>query len=213
MSPKRRNCLLAGCLTVVVLGVLAVVALFITFKVVTNRALKQYTDTAPAELPPLQVTADDIAATQQRWDDFFADLAKGGEIRPMALTAREVNALLARHAAQLTNFVRVMIEGDHLRAQVSVPLDQTRMSVLQGRYLNGDITLKLAVEGGLLQVRPEQLLVRGQPLPGFLMQHLRRQNWADNAMNNPDLLAIVQELETVTVTNGTLVIVPKPPPP
>jgi len=112
---------------------------------------------------------------------------------------------------RLRGRLHVTIEGDELKGRLSLPLDAVNARVLKGRYLNGTATLKVKFEDGMLDVHTESLLVKGKPVPNALMSKIRQQNLARDAMSDLNTATLIQSLESVVVTNGTVTLTPKEP--
>src|SRR5438477_12068328 len=87
----------------------------------------------PSPVPQFETTNENISAANRKWEDFRNIRDQPSHIE---LTADDLNNLIAnnRHAR---GKVFVAIEGNRLRIQTSVPLNEF---VGHGRYyLNGDI--------------------------------------------------------------------------
>ena len=69
--------------------------------------------------------------------------------------------------------VYVGLDGNKVKAQVSLPLGQTGLPFSRNRYLNGDATLDVSLRNGMLGVYLEQINVKGKPLPSVYVQKLR----------------------------------------
>lgn len=211
-KPRRRGCWLYGCLITLALALIGVIAGFLILRHVVHQTVMSYTDTTPAKLPDLVITQPEIEAAQQRWKTFFEGLKGNQPLPPLTLTADDLNALIASTGTNaLRDKLRVTIENNQLKGQVSFPLDRLQNGMLQGRYLNGTILFKVGLQDGVLTVRAESIEVKDQPLPGWLMSRIRAQNWAQNLMNDMNAVAVLQNLESIVVTNDALVVTPKNP--
>jgi hypothetical protein len=134
------------------------------------------------------------------------------------LTEQQLNVLLGQ-SAQVKPFrehLYLQPEGDVLKAQMSLPLDQFEewkaftqkigARELTNRYLNGTAFLELSVTNGGLQMSITNLVVNNETLPAQFTSRLRSQNFAENANNSPELQAALQKVEDIEVKDGRVVI-------
>jgi hypothetical protein len=207
--PKGRGCFFYGCITTLVLLLVGALTTYLGARYFIKKMIATYTDSAPALLPEAEVSTAKIEEVRQRWVAFFDGVKTDKPLPPFALTADDLNALIASTGANgLSNRLHVKIEGDRLKGQMSIPL---RQGMVRGRYLNGEFTLKVNWNDGALSVWPESITVRGKPLPAWLMGRIRQQNLARDMMNNMNAANTLQNLESVAVTNDAVVIQPKAP--
>ena len=209
--PKpRRGCLFYGCLTGIVLLLLAIGALLFGIHYVKGM-INRYTDAQPMELPTVQMPQGEVDKLNQRLAAFEQSVNERRPTPPLTLTAADVNALVASGPQwqALQGKFYVSVEGDQLKGQVSVPLHEVGLSMFKGRYLNGSATFGLSLQNGVLVVSPRTILVKGTPLPEVYMQALRKENLAASLTNEPRAVAVLQGLENIQVKDGKLVIVPK----
>jgi hypothetical protein len=216
--PQRgRGCLFYGCITLVVLSVLAAVGLFFAVRFlsgVLQKTIDQYTAAAPAQLPPLNVPAAERRQIIDRVEDFrrLVETPAGpndagvltDEQRTLELTADEINVLLDDER-DLKGRARVAINGDKLQGEISIPLDE--LPLMGGRYLNGRATIVPSAVNGRLQVRLTDVEVKGQPLPKEIQDALDQENVIPDNRPPGDRSPPVRALESVEVVNGTLRVV------
>ena len=207
---RRRGCFFYGCITSLVLLVLAIAALLLGWHLV-KKAVNQYTDSKPMELPTVQMSQQEISRLRQRFETFQAAMREQRPVPPLTLNGDDINALIAHGPQQqgLQDKVYVSIEGDQLKGQVSVPLEEVGLSMFKGRYLNGQGTFKLALHNGVLFVTAQTITVKGQPLPETFMQNIRKENLAAKLGDESRAAAVLQGLEDIRVSDGKLVLVPK----
>src|SRR5262245_49582846 len=143
-KPKGRGCFFYGCITCLVLLLIAGIGGFIAFRYVVNKVnnyIAQYADTAPATLPRVDLPADEMKQLKARTDAFKTALNAGSNTPPLVLTGREVNALLTNgpSAVELGKHFFITIESNEIKGQVSIPLDEIKIPMIktQGKYLNG----------------------------------------------------------------------------
>jgi len=207
---RRRGCFFYGCITSLVLLALAVGALLLGWHLV-KKAVYRYTDSKPMELPTVRMSRQEISKLRQRFEAFQAAVREERPVLPLTLTADDINALIVHGPPQqgLQGKVYVSVEGDKLRGQISVPLEEVGLGMFKGRYLNGQGTFKLALHNGALFVTAQSITVKGRPLPEPFMQNIRKENLATKLSDEPRAAAVLQGLEDIRVGDGKLVLVPK----
>jgi hypothetical protein len=211
LPPKaRRGCLFYGCVSGLVLLVLAIGLLLLGFHYV-KKMVYRYTDAQPMELPTVQLPKAEMDKLQRRFDAFEIALREHRPVQTLTLKPDEINALIANGAGReaLQGKLYVGIEGNQLKGQVSVPLQDVGLTLFKGRYLNGSATFSMGLHKGLLVVVPQTVMVKGNPLPELYMAKLRRENLAASLTNEPKAVVMMQSLEDVQIKDGTLVVVPK----
>ena len=210
-SPKpRRGCFFYGCIASLVLLALMLGALLLGLHYV-RKVVNQYTDTQPVKLPSVQMSQPEIENLRQRFDAFQAAIRERRPAKPLALTADDLNALIAGgpEPQAFKDKVYVRLEGGQLRSEVSLPLQDLGLKLLKGRYLNGNATFDLALRNGILFVSANSIVVKGKPLPEMYMQEIRKQNLAAGVIKDPGAIAVLQGLRDIQVKDGTLVLEPK----
>jgi hypothetical protein len=219
-SRKRRGCFFYGCLTLVIVAILIAVAGFFTVRYALNKVaayIEQYTDAAPAPLPAVEVTSKDYDELQERLAEFQEAMDGRKEVKALTLTAAELNALIANHASlhEWKDRLRVSLEGDQVKGQVCLPLDQLAglpgLSRLKGRYLNGSTVLKASLENGLLDVHMMSIEVKGKKPPEEVMAQLRTENLAKEIQNKPETAVNLRKLESLEIKDGKVTLKAKPP--
>jgi hypothetical protein len=121
------------------------------------------------------------------------------------LAADDLNALIA-HQKELADKLFVRIDEDNIKGEVSFPLPDVGPFKLKGRYLNGTAAFKVTLENGALDVRLQEVLVKGKPLPGVFFNELKKQNLAKDAQQDPQTAADVQKFESIRITNSTVIL-------
>ncbi len=199
-----------GCLSVLLL---AAVGSFLAYRGVKGfiaNAVTQYTDPAPRALPVTEAPQAEAAALVARVKAFGEELRQERAASDLVLTARDINILLGRNPgwAGQGGAVRVDLEGDKLRGQVSMALKQAP-APFKDRYLNGSAVFRVDLTAGRLNVFMDAVEVRGKALPETIMHAVRNENLAEKAAEEPETARFLAKIETVVVRDGTLRIVPK----
>ena len=213
---KRHGCFFYGCITVLILMVLLGVGGFFLVRYTLHRVIalaEQYTETQPMTLPQVQMSTSDYDQLDKRVTEFNDRMKAGKPVPPLILSGDEINALIGKDPAwrNLKGKLYVTIEGDRIKGQISVPLDEfaTRvpgLSRLKGRYLNGEAALKVSLENGPLNVTLQSLEIKGQSPPLPIMTQLQSVNFAQNASQDPRTADVIGKLESITVGDGKLTI-------
>ena len=173
--------------------------------------LNKYTDTEPMPLPEVSMSAAEVDQLLRRVEDFRDDLRAGRTPPVLMLSANEVNSLIAHdpELKQLRGKLYVQFEGDQLKAQVSLPMEDVGLPRFRGRYLNGSGLLGIALQSGILYVYAKDFVVKGKPVPAAYMNVIRRQNLATRANENARASVALNLLQSIEIKDGKLVVIPK----
>lgn len=200
-----RNCFVYGCLGMLVIAVIGVVAIVYGAKFAFNKALDTYTDTQPAELPPVQLAEGKAKEVEERFEA-FKQAFEAGEQTALELTADDINAVIAGEP-ELAGKVRISVEGDQIEAQVSIPLDRLLADWgLKGRYLNGSARMKVSMENGVLKVHLQSLEAKGNAVPEQLMVEIRKENFAAEVNQDPEAAEKLGRFDSIEVRDGKLIL-------
>jgi hypothetical protein len=213
-DPKRkRGC---GC---VVLGVIAVgILIFVMIPAgflgvrLARRQINRFTDLQPAVLPKAALTEAELGAVLDRVSAFRKALDEGRAVEPLALTAGEINGLIAADP-DLRIFrdrLHVTIAGDTMTAQLAMPAEQAGLERLRGRFLNASGTVLLLIRDNAPFVSLDSLSKNGAPLPETLMRAIRVCNLAESATTDPRARAEFAKIQEMRVRDRKLVIIAKP---
>jgi hypothetical protein len=207
---RGRGCFFYGCLAAVVMVIVGLIGGYLGVRYFVNKLVNTYTDTAPLAIPTVETTQAEADALLERVRVFKNALA-GGTAQPLAIGTRELNTLIAFSPdfKDLKGKAYVDIEGDRLRGQISLPLDQLPFLGAKGRYLNGEASLKASLENGILVVTLDSLKVKGKDAPAEVLAALRKENLAKDIYRNPDTAKILGLLETIEIKDDKLTIRPR----
>jgi hypothetical protein len=195
-EPRRRGCFAKGCLTVVALFVLLVVAFvgggFWAFRHLQNT----YSTTEPLTFANVtgdngvtiapsaendDVSSDAPVSTTSRPEPMqapqsvesirarwraFEKAAKRNEPARIDLTADDINTLIAANR-KLHGKAYVTVANNSGRLKVSVPLDKVYM--MQGRYFNGEATVEPAADGDPRHARISDVVLANQSVPESML--------------------------------------------
>lgn len=209
--PKpRRGCLFYGCLTGIV-ALLAILVAGLLGLYQLRKMVDRYTDDKPLPLPTVEISSERFNQLQRRVDTFRDDLRAGRKAPSLALSSDEINSLIAKDPqfSGLKGKVYVTLEGQALKAQISLPLQELGLPRLRGRYLNGNGVFSLSLQNGMVDVRAQELSVKGRPLPATYMNAIRNQNLAASANDNPRSSVGLNRLQNLEIQDGELRLTPK----
>ncbi|MBW1840471.1 MAG: hypothetical protein JRI75_01570 [Deltaproteobacteria bacterium] len=198
-----------GCLTIIVLAGVGGYFAYRGIKGKIAELVRAYTDVEPLELPAPTVTQGEAERLIAWVDDFKEKVKQGDPASPLVLTGTQINQLIHFHPdlAGLAGRVHVSIEGDKIRGRISIPIDE--FAGIEGRYLNGTAVITAQLTSGRLMVFVDSVDVKDAPLPEEFMKVIRSENLAKKFNSDETLSAVIQKLESVTVEDGQMIIVPK----
>ena len=190
---------------------LAVIALGVTAFFIyraANNFVMEWTATTPVELPKVQISDDERRSVRERVEAFRKAVKEGTATDPLVLSGDDLNALIEENPT-LKDTVYARIEGDKLKAQVSIPLDRFKFGMVRGRYLNGEAELKASLSNGILVVTLDTLEVNGKRPPENIMDSLRNQNLAKDANDNPKNAELISRFESMAIKDGKIILTPR----
>lgn len=204
-SLKDRGCLFWGCLTAIILSVLAVAAVgLVTYS--TAKYLRKFTSDAPADLPTYTSQPGDAERITQQIEIFRKAVDEGTSGVTLVLTADDINAVIAsdENLKEIRDKVHIKIEGDKMTAEACIPLEGVPM--FSGLYLNGTITMKASMDDGILMVTMDSMTVNGEPIPEQFMAALRKENFAKEMYKDTEKAELLRRVKDVRVQDGKLIL-------
>ena len=202
-----RGCFFYGCITLIVLSVIGLLALgaaAYTAYYYYNKLLQEYTATAPIALPPLTITEEDRKAIDDRWKG-FQEAADRGEPAELVLTANDINALISENEA-LKGTVYISIEGSEIGGQVSFPLSKLGIPGGAGRYFNGNAKFTVSLEDGYLEAFIKSIEVNGKTPPDDVLKQLGSQNILKDVKFENETRDKMRKIESLTVKDGKIIL-------
>ena len=215
LPTKKKGCFFYGCLTLIVLAVLVGTTGFLAVRYGLRRiaaVVEQYTEPAAVPLPTVNMPAAQFVEVQKRFRDFTNAFHSHKPTPPLVLTGDEINALIEGDSEwkAMKGTAYVTIEGDELRAQVSIPMDRLAtmpgFTRVKGRYLNGSGAFTVTTKEGALVVKLKSLEVKGQSLPEPMLAGFQGQNMADQFYKNPKSAEAISRFESIEVKDGMITI-------
>ena len=216
---QGKSCWFYGCISLAVIGVIGVAVIVggaFWLKGKVEKIALEYTSETPDKIPVVTYTDEQMKALEERIEKFEQSTTDKGSAVNLEMTGDEINALIAEHM-KLSNgdspgFVE--LDGDKIKAQISVPLDEVAeampmMGGLKGRYLNGTASVKIMVQDGYFAAFLQDLEVNGQQVPEQFMTQVRNQNIFKDAQNDPEIRKRIERFERVEIKDSKLIIIPK----
>lgn len=205
-APASRGCFFYGCA-----GCLALLAAVCVIAAIGLWALRSaivhWTDDHQAPMPAVTMSDEDYDALKARAQAFRAAVQGGTAAEPLVLTSDDLNALISRGdpTGKVAQAFHVSLEGSEVRGQLSLPLDPLGW-LCRGRYLNGDATLKVSLENGVLIAVADEVRVKGQLLPQAFLSGLKQQNLAQNVYKDPKTAEMLRHVESLEVEDGRMIL-------
>jgi hypothetical protein len=211
-APRQHGCFFYGCIIASILAVLMVilvsVVVYLGYRFV-EQSILQYTGTAPRELPKVEMPDEQRQALKDRVEAFRKAVDTETSTEPLVLTSDDLNALIDENP-DLKGKIYVKVEGDEVKGQVSIPCDALGeiplLSILKGRYLNGEADLKASLEDGVLIVTLDSIEVNGQRPPDQVMAELRKQNLAKDAYKDEKTSRMIRKIESLQIKDGKIIL-------
>jgi hypothetical protein len=150
---KGMGCFAKGCLTVLTLIVLLLLALIFGTYAGFRYVL---TATEPKQITEVAVSPTEAQSLKQRWDDFETARDNNRPAR-VEFSAHEINQLISTHD-DLRGKAFVSIEDNVFRLIVSAPL---RNLGFRGRYINGEIALQPPPHGDPRGIEIKKITLSG----------------------------------------------------
>lgn|GEM_PF-1037839 len=206
------GCLIAvaACIALVVFGIVAAKNYF-------QKLVNEYTATEYVPIAAPQASPGQVAAALEKFDFYSAGMAEGGSPVTLTLTGKELNLILWNHPdfTPVAGKVNVAIEGDVLSGEVSVNFDEIPIpggffaKAFQGKFFNGEVSVKGGMEAGFPVLYLEALTVNGKEIPEAFLAGAKSQNLLEEAAKSPEALAFFERIEDLRIEDGQLIIVPK----
>jgi len=210
----RRGCLFYGCLTGVVLLLIALAGGLAGYRY-ARKMFNDFTDSQPLAMPPVRLTQPQIDQLQQRIEAFRQAVRQGESPAPLALTADQINALIATDPdlKALKGKISISIEGRQLKGRLSVPMEQLGLPMFRGRYLNANGVFTISLRNGQLHVTPIALTsAKGRTVPEIYMDKIRRHNLAQDMNSDARVRVALERVADIQVSDNQLMVVPKKAP-
>ena len=204
------GCLLWGCVTTVVLGLIGVLFTVLVVNKVVDAAMG-ILDDKPAEFTLPEPTEADLASAKEKGEGLNDAVEKGTGGR-FALSEGELNALIseALKESQMKGFkARVQIADGKLTGEISLPVEEI-LPQIKNKYLNGEATFQIRKTSAKdrLQVNVVDLKVKGETVPDEILNEIKAVNMVDEVYVNPqnkEARDILDKIQTIEVDGDRIV--------
>ena len=206
--PRQRGCFFYGCIIASVLAVLTMILIGVGAVLLyrlAGRMVEEYTATVPRDLPKVEMPAEKRQTLKERVETFRKAVNEGTPTEQLVLTSDDLNALLEEQP-ELKGKIYVKVEGDEVKGQVSIPLDQLGFPMVKGRYLNGEADLKASLKDGVLIVTLDSIEVNGKRVPDQVMEGIRKENLAKDAYKDEKSSEMMRKLESLEIKDGKIIL-------
>lgn len=212
-DPKKgRGCFFYGCLTLVAVVVIGLIAIFFSVRYFYKTVITKYTTTKPVAVEPVRLSTKEGDTVVQRIVDFTQSAQKGNAAGPLELSSDELDYYVrtSPSVSMFKDSLHLGITNDQIHAQMSLPLG-TMSPALNGRYFNGDATFSIALQGNELIITPSEIEMNGEKVPEKFMQQMRAQQNFRFGKNSNDQAtdALVRSLSKIEIKDGKLKLYPK----
>jgi len=210
-SKKSKGCFFYGCLSLIILSAVGGIAAYFAVQSVVGNLVDEYSESQAMMMPRVEASEEETKELGLRFGKFIESVETSGDIKEIRLTSREVNILLQSDTDlgdALNGKLYVELEGDQIKGQVSFPLETVGFD---GRYLNGKGVFKLSlkeISAGETELLAtiEKLSINGTPVPDEVLTQLKDQNLAEQLQAQTDFMEITDNLESLVVEDGILII-------
>ncbi|MFM1847443.1 MAG: hypothetical protein RL417_917 [Pseudomonadota bacterium] len=209
VSPQqKRGCFFYGCITVIVLGLMGVIAVWLLFSQVVQPFFGRYATEQTVALAPSGVTPEKVGTVRTRLTAFRDGIAAHQPTEPLALDESDLNALLRTvpDLAPLADNLRIKIANNRVGGELALPLTDFGFP---GKFLNLSGTFKVSLDYGLLMMTADTVQVNGGELPETVMKELQNQNLAADFARDPAIAKVLKELKSIEVQGDKVIVTPK----
>jgi hypothetical protein len=170
--------------------------------------IDRLTDATPLDLGEPTISPAELGGLDGRVAAFVHAIRNKNPVEPLVLTAQELTSLVARSPEfrRLGAHARFSIGNGEIHGELSVPLE--RMGY-PDRWFNGSAAFAVLLENGVLIVTLQSASVKGEPVPGWILQRLRNRNLAQDLHERPLATGLIARLESIEVGNGRITLVPR----
>ncbi len=207
---SSRGCFLYGCLSLIVLLVLAITVSVMFLRYYVRSSIEKFTDAEPRQFETTTLSDAETRALQDRLQGFARALQQTNQVAALSLDSSEMNAVIATEPAlaALKKHLRVQLEGDELLCNLSVPLDPLAdvpfLGGLKGRFMNATTTVRVSLADGTLTTRLVEARVKGNSLPPQALAEIEKNLPWDELLTDPKVKALIARLDGIRIVDGKL---------
>jgi hypothetical protein len=215
LPPKQgMGCFAAGCLVVLALIAFCVVVGGIGGWIFYGKAVTMFTSPGPTDVRIENVSDVDLRNAEAKLNQ-LGQATNANEETTVEFSAAELNAMIAREPlfAEVNNRARVAIADSIMTVELSVPLDQTSLPKLKGRWFNGTARFGFTFSNDAFAFELKSGEANGRELPqeffvGFLPTFNRSFNegFRKQVEKNNQAAIFWQHIKTIAVDRDKLVV-------
>jgi hypothetical protein len=205
------GCLAIGCVSVISLGVIAMVTTGFAFYYFVDGKINQYTSAEQVDIPASTYSDEEKTAVSERTKKFTQALSKNEAADVLILTEGDLNALLDMEGSKIPN-VYVDIQEGKVSAQVSIPIESLELPVGIGkdRYFNGSADVSFDVVEGQLVCYIIEVQANGEIIENEIVDELKGKNILEE-IKGDGIPKIIRRLKSVEIKDETIILTPLPP--
>ncbi|OQC16518.1 MAG: hypothetical protein BWX73_00789 [Lentisphaerae bacterium ADurb.Bin082] len=187
-----------------VVGGLVLLVILIAFGVYfyASHLRTSLTATAPLEIAPVEITPVQKRQVEKVYTQVRQAMEQGRATEAV-LPGEDINALLSLtpETREVSQRASIALDGDTAKATVSLPLDG--VEGMQGRYLNGDFTFRLAVQDGKMQIKILSAVANQRPVPQYIINKLNERDLGEEVARRLGRNQ-VSRLDSLIIEDGQL---------
>lgn len=204
-SPGRKRLIVV---LSIVGGLLLLTGLAVGGSVLYARGLvRRLTSTQPDSLPVTQLGRDEQRKVERNLQRFVTACQKG-QAEQIEFNDHELNGVLGalEECRGMRGKVALEIVDGQPWVQASIPLSDTGVSWLQGRYLNGKFRLNVQLKESGLSITVADVVVPGGQVPDWVLKRLRAQDFGQEAYRDRTWGPRLRRLESLDFNQDKLVV-------
>lgn len=208
-EPKKgRGCFFYGCLSVIVLVALMLIAAFIAYSFAKKTFVNQTSPTGIA-IAPIKLPVREGEEGMNRVENYSKDLQEGKAVKPLILTSDELDYYLRSTpgGAPFHDRMHFAITNNRVEAEFSFPLGAMMPGMKINGFLNGKANFKVDVRNGALVADIDSLEVNGKPATGWLGKMQKNFKYEPDANDRTGKL--FRNLDRVEIEDDKLILFPK----
>lgn len=216
--PKWADRLLLGSLVVAVFALVVALSFVYISRRVVDGLIESYTDSAPEVLARQEVSQEEIEVLDRRIELFSAPEDIHSIREPLVLSDADINLLIQDHFEKESvrtgetpdQQYSIAFEDGRIRTRISIRLPNDfatgYFSKLNGRYVNGLATVKIAFIEGALDLHVDSFEVGGENLPGWMMRRLRRELDRVDFLEQPEVREFLKDVDSLEIVDGEVIL-------
>ena len=211
----KSGCLKAlgiGCLGLLILVIVGGIVAYKSFGTFAAKLLTPYMSTHAVTIPTVEMSEAEVADVLQRFNSFTSNFENKQPVPALCLTAKEINILIQKQqiCKGCSGKVYVTINDNKLVADFSFPLAALG-DRFKERWCNGTASFQVGTTAGRIAGFIDNIKL-DQPLPPEFVKALQNRNLFQDLYNKPEDAEKLARIDSISIQNGVLTIVPKTAP-